>query len=88
MRVELGDIPAGLADIAQAVEIFEKTSPDSMDLAVAQCRHAWALSRGGEATEAAQGFTRAFAQFDRSLKDDAHGHPEVQTCQSLQKEIQ
>lgn len=87
MRVETGDLDAGRADIEQAIAILEKTSPESADLAIAQCRRAWTLGKQGAAAQAHKAFERAFTQFDRSLKKDAQGHPEVVGCRDLQAEV-
>lgn len=87
MWVETGDLDAGQADLEQAIRMFEKTSPESADLAIAQCRRAWTLGKQGNAVQARKAFEQAFEQFDLSLKQDAQGHPEVANCRALQAEV-
>lgn len=88
MWVETASLAKAQADLQAAITILEKTSPESSSLAVAHCRHAWALGTAGDATAADEVFRRAFSLFERSLGEAADGHPDVEDCQASRKEIQ
>ncbi len=87
VRVETGQIAEGLADLERAVALYEKTAPESIDLAIAQCRHAWALGKGGDEPGSRKGFAQALSLFERRLEQAASAHPEVQNCHSMQEEL-